>query len=183
MNVPKPILTCAPVSETTGGQEEKLEEFFVREIKQIKGDLFRIAVSILHHQTDAEDALSESIVKAYAKRRTLRKRKCFKQWMMKILVRECYTLRKAGGNMIYTDTLPERAEDTEQSAAHELWDVVNRLPKEFRAVTVLFYYEDMGTKEIAKLLRISEGTVKSRLFRARSRMKTLLDMDKQPGGK
>lgn len=183
MNMPKPTLTCAPASEAAGGREEPLEEFFIRKIKQIKGDLFRIAVSILHHQADAEDALSESIVKAYAKRQTLRKRECFKQWMIKILVRECYALRKADRNTIYTDTLPERAEEAEQSAAYELWDAVNRLPKEFRAVTVLFYYEDMETKEIAKLLHLSEGTVKSRLFRARSRIKMFLSMDEQPGGK
>ena len=48
------------------------------------------------------------------------------------------------------------------------------LNEEFSSVLVLFYYEDMSIKEISKVLEISEGTVKSRLSRAKSKLKALL---------
>lgn len=50
-------------------------------------------------------------------------------------------------------------------------------PEQRTAVT-LFYYEDMGVKDIARVLRLPEGTVKSRLNRARRRLRALLEEDR-----
>ncbi len=52
--------------------------------------------------------------------------------------------------------------------------VVSALPPERRVVVTLFYYEDMGVEQIAKCLRVSQGTVKSRLSRARKQLKGML---------
>lgn len=166
---------------TKPGSAADMDEFFVDGVRRIRSDLFRVANSILRSPADAEDALSESIVKAYAKRHTLRGREKFKFWMMKILVRECYALRKVSRLVVCTDALPDTVEAS-APPARELWDVVAGLPDEFRVAVVLFYYEDLGTKDIAKLLRVSEGTVKSRLFRARERLRALLGDDGRPGG-
>ena len=52
--------------------------------------------------------------------------------------------------------------------------IIDDLNEEFSSVLVLFYYEDMSIKEISKVLEICEGTVKSRLSRAKSKLKVLL---------
>ena len=55
-----------------------------------------------------------------------------------------------------------------------LWEAVCALPPERRVAVVLFYYEDLTVEEIAKVLHVPQGTVKSRLSRARKQLKELL---------
>jgi RNA polymerase sigma-70 factor (ECF subfamily) len=54
--------------------------------------------------------------------------------------------------------------------------LVNELDDEFRTAVLLFYYEDMSLKEISKALNISVGTVKSRLSRARQKLKAAIEL-------
>ena len=61
-----------------------------------------------------------------------------------------------------------------EDSHYELWDLVNTLDEEFRVVTILFYYEDLSLKEIGMILDIPVGTVKSRLTRARAKLKHLI---------
>ncbi len=56
----------------------------------------------------------------------------------------------------------------------KLWSAVGQLGDEFRAVTVLFYYEDLSIREIGRILRIPVGTVNSRLSRAREKLRAIL---------
>ena len=57
---------------------------------------------------------------------------------------------------------------------HELWDAVMQLDSEFRDVIVLFYYEQFSIKDISKIMKCKEGTVKSRIFRAKNQLRELL---------
>lgn len=58
-----------------------------------------------------------------------------------------------------------------------MWSLVNCLDEEFKAVVVLFYYEDMSIRNISKILDIPPGTVKSRLSRAREKLKMLIERE------
>ncbi len=148
--------------------------FFFSETKLYKTNMFRVAKSILNNNADAEDAVSESIIKSYTNLHTLKKQESFKPWIMKILVRECYKILKKRRSIDYYDVMPDiPVIDTDNTQI--LWTYVNQLPYEFRSVVVLFYYEDMSIKYIAKTLSLSQGTVKSRLSRARAKLKLLLE--------
>ena len=59
----------------------------------------------------------------------------------------------------------------------DLCNAIQSLHEELRAVTVLYYYEDMNQESIAKLLEIPKGTVKSRLSRAREQLQKRLKME------
>ena len=56
-----------------------------------------------------------------------------------------------------------------------LLEAIMQLPLEFREVVLLYYYEEMETAEVAASLGLSTGTVRSRLFRARTRLRTMLE--------
>ncbi len=56
----------------------------------------------------------------------------------------------------------------------EMWEAVLMLDEEYGKVVILYYYEGFSTKEIAKILHIPEGTVKSRLSRARSKLQQII---------
>lgn len=156
---------------------EITKEEFVNMVEYHKVSLYRFAKSILKNDTEVEDAISEAILKAYKNKNKLKNKDSFKPWMMRIVANECYDLIKRKNRFDLRDnldTLNLVHIDKEYSG---LRDVIDDLNEEFSSVLVLFYYEDMSIKEISKVLEISEGTVKSRLNRAKSKLKVLLKED------
>ena len=148
---------------------------FVRLIQNNKLSMYRIAKCILKNEQDVEDALSNAILKAYTNISNLRRNETFKPWIYKILVNECYAIiRKKKREIAFEEF--ENIENTYEDnyKDFELAKAVNSLEENQRIVTVLFYYEDMSLKEISKTLDLPEGTVKSRLSRAKERLKSLI---------
>ena len=149
------------------------KEAFCDYIEQYQRRMFRVARGILYHDEDAEDAVGESILKAYEKRNQLKNPDKFRPWIMKIVVHESYRIARKRGRTDYLEDAPGTDIPAEDSH-YELWDLVNTLDEEFRVVTILFYYEDLSIKEIGMILDIPVGTVKSRLTRARAKLKRLI---------
>jgi RNA polymerase sigma-70 factor (ECF subfamily) len=151
-------------------------ELFCSLVRAQRDALFRVASSILRNDADAEDAVSEATLKAYIHFGRLRRVESFKPWIMKILVNESYAIARKRKSFEPLDNIPEETGEVPLSPADSLalWNAVSQLPEEFRAVTVLFYYEDMSIKDIGKILRVPIGTVNSRLSRARERLRVLL---------
>lgn len=146
---------------------------FCSYISEYKCNLFRLAKSILHDDTDAEDAVSEAILIAYEHLPTLRNIQSFKPWIIKILINESYAISNRRKRLVRLDEL-EIADQASINENKELWHIVNGLDHEFRTVTILYYYEDLSLKEICKVLDLPMGTVKSRLSRARHKLKDIL---------
>ena len=74
----------------------------------------------------------------------------------------------------FADELEPLAGGAEDALPGGLWDAVLHLPEEQRAAVTLYYYEDLPVAEIARVLGVAQGTVKSRLGRARQRLKEQL---------
>lgn len=154
------------------------KEQFCTYIEQHKLNMFRLAKSILHNDTDAEDATSEAILKAYDNLNHLKSFASFKPWILKIVINESYALANRRKKMMYLEDIEIEDQKVPQINIEkdkgDLWSVVNNLEKEFRTITILFYYEDMSIKDISKTMELPVGTVKSRLARARQKLKVLL---------
>jgi RNA polymerase sigma-70 factor (ECF subfamily) len=94
--------------------------------------------------------------------------------LIKILINECTQILRKGKKVTY---LSENSDTEIYNDSYENIDLtkaINSLNEELRVTTVLFYFEDMSTKDIAKLLKISDGTVRSRLTRARTKLKEIM---------
>lgn len=141
--------------------------------------MFRAARVLLDCDADAEDAVSDAILRAWQAYDGLRKPAAVKSWLLKITVNCAYEHRRKAARLVYTDDLAPLADaQTDPPGESEgagLWEAVLQLPEEFRVVTVLFYYEDLSVAEIAQTLNIRKGTVRSRLSRARTRLRALLE--------
>ena len=148
-------------------------ETFAGLVREYTPNLYRLTLGILHNREDAEDAVSESILKAYEKIHTLKNPNSFRAWIMQIAANEAkriYVKNKRSALMENVeDYMPEFRDEY-----HELWDVVMRLDVSFREVTILYFYEQLSIKEISKILHIPEGTVKSRLHRGKQQLKRYL---------
>ena len=125
---------------------------------------------------DAQDALQNTLIKAYENFTCLRAQEKFKPWILRILTNKCYdTCRKRKNTVDLADVqdfLP--APDTDHVQRLSLWQAVLSLAADTRAAVTLFYYDGLSIREISHILGISEAAVKARLSRGRARLKLLL---------
>ncbi len=143
-------------------------------------EMYVLAYSILKNQADAQDAVSECIVRAFENRTSLRKRTSARSWLMKILInvsRSAITKRQKV--VLFAD--PEQYEQELETAEDHLWSVILELPENVRVVMVLYYYEGFSVREISTLLDIPEGTTKTRLSSGRKQLEKWIEDGKEHG--
>ncbi|MCH5249036.1 MAG: RNA polymerase sigma factor [Lachnospiraceae bacterium] len=149
-------------------------ETFAGLVREYTPNLYRLALGILHNRDDAEDAVAESILKAYEKIHTLRNPDSFRPWIMQITANEAKHIYAKNRRSTPVENVEEYMPEF-RDEYHELWDIVMRLDTAYREVTILYFYEQLSLKEIGKILHIPEGTVKSRLHRAKKELKKYID--------
>ena len=152
---------------------ENDKEEFCNQIRIYRNNMFRIAMGVLRNNADAEDAVSESIVNAYEHIETLREYSKFKPWVMRITINEAYRIAKKRNHYDLWSN-GEAPDIPVKDQLNELWSVVSKLENDFRVVVILYYYEDCSLKEISSILSIPTGTVKSRLSRAKGKLKEMI---------
>lgn len=137
--------------------------------------MYRISMSMLKNEADAQDAVHEAILKAYEKSYTLRKEEYFSTWLIRIVINCCKKQLKQKKR--YTDTggvLPDTASRDNPYLKVEIGEAIDGLPIKIRQVIIFYYIENYSIKEIKQILRIPEGTVKSRLKRGRTMLREFL---------
>lgn len=145
-----------------------------------KNTLLRMAYLVSGSMEDAEDIVQETFVKCYLHIGELRSSTGFQSWLFQIMYRTAYRYSKKSRREIPDEDAGMRADMTDgvtsldrvlQSEMQRMvQSAVYSLDFKHRAVTVLFYYNDMSVREIARILGTTEGTVKSRLFSARRKL-------------
>lgn len=147
---------------------------FTREVHARERSLYRVAVSILHHDQDAADAVQDALLTAWEKRHTLRQPAYFGTWLTRILINRCKQhLRRARPQVALDDRLPASLPDTTEGIA--LHQALMQLDAAHRIPLLLYHLEGYTVKDISRILMLPQGTVKSRLARARSKLKDLLE--------
>ena len=131
--------------------------------------MYRVGKGILTREDDIEDAIQNTILKAYLNIKTLKNDELFKTWLIKILINECNKIYNFNKKCISLDKVVEE-QHKDKYEDFDLKSAVDSLPEELRLVITLFYFEDLKISEISEVLRIPEGTVKSRLSRAKSKI-------------
>ncbi|MFL0247674.1 RNA polymerase sigma factor [Candidatus Clostridium stratigraminis] len=150
------------------------KEAFGRLIEINKVSMYRVALSILGEKQDIEDAIQNSIIKSYEGVIYLRKDEFFKTWLIRIVINESKSILKSNSKVVHIEEISKEISSTDDYSSIELTNAVNSLDEDLRITTTLFYFEDIPQKEIAVLLGIPEGTVRSRLSRARTKLYEML---------
>lgn len=190
----------ALITRMTEGDEAAFDELY----HSYSGKLYRMAYFITGNRSDSEDILQETFVKCFLHRKELKQPERFESWLYQILVRTAWRSekRRKGKRELSFDGILDNEEDTgmaeriqrdgkaepleqvlKAEMSSELWKAVNRLGMKHRTVVLLYYYNDLSTKEIAVMTGTLEGTVKSRLHKARLllREQLLADTDREKG--
>lgn len=149
----------------------------VDEAFQKYGDrTFSAAFSVCRDRVDADDAVQDAFIKYYSMGLDYENEEHIRAWLIRVAVNRAKDIASSfwRKNKVaweeYMDELPfETPED------RGLFEAVMRLPEKYRVAIHLFYYEEYAVGEIAKILRLREGTVKSQLNRGRKLLKNMLE--------
>ena len=139
--------------------------------------LYHISWSMLSNQEDCADAVQEALTRAWQNHHTLRNEKAFKSWLVQILTNVCRDMLRKRQKQRYVpledDTLATMASD---SSGLSVFVMLQSLTPEHRLAVVLYYLEGYRMRDIAQILNIPVGTVKSRLTNARVSLRKTADM-------
>lgn len=140
--------------------------------------MYRVSMSMLKNEHDAQDAVHDAILLAYQNRNRLRQEQYFGTWLVRILINVCHKALKARKRYAaIEEPLPDIASRDNPYLSVEIGEAIDSLPEKIRLTVILFYIEDYSIKEIKNILRIPEGTVKSRLNKGRELLKQQLEDD------
>lgn len=159
------------VMDMQGGCEKSFEELF----RFYQPALIRFSYKISKHEQLAHDAVQNAWLKIARKISSLNDVRAFRSWLYQQVRWQTCDLMKAKSNQY--EQLPENFAETLTDESNnddvdsELLDLINLLPELERQAIYLFYLDDLSIKEIASVLQVPEGTIKSRLNRARNHLK------------
>lgn len=159
--------------------------------EKYKNTLLRMAYLVSGQMYDAEDIVQETFVKCFLHIGDLKKNEGFRPWLFQILYRTAYAHGRKRKREIPEEDIAIRADATDGVTCLDRiiqtetdWKVkqaVQSLDFKHRAVVVLYYFNEMPIKEMARVLGCTEGTAKSRLFAARKKLKDKLIMLEEGG--
>ena len=172
--------TSPPQSATADADFEALLVSFIE-------PAYRLALRLTNDPQDAEDLVQDASIRAYRFRASFMPGTSFKAWFYRILVNTFYTtvkkkrpstsldgLSDAHELFLYTHAaevltrgVDPMASTVSQMATDDVAAALESLPHEFRAVCTLYFMEDLPYQEIAEILGVPVGTVRSRLHRGR----------------
>jgi len=146
--------------------------------------LFRVAYRVTNSAEAAEDLCQDSFFRLYEKRMVFPNPEEAKYWLIRVVKNASlnYAKRKERERKAYQRAFKEDYRQVEtgegllvrKETSQEVQSALDKLPENLRMVLILKEYADMNYKEIGKVLGISEGNVKVRVFRARERLSVFL---------
>ena len=144
---------------------QSLEEL----IEAYQKSLYAAEFNICRNTDDANDVVQDTFIQYYTTKKQFQDEEHLKAWLLRVAINRAKDISRSfwKKNRLsiedYADAVPfESREET------GLFEAVMRLPEKYREVIHLYYYEDLSIKETARILRITEGSVKMRLSRGRS---------------
>lgn len=144
---------------------------------------FRVAYGVLRNHADAEDVAQEAFVRAFRRFQALRDRERFRAWLVRMTWRLALDWKRGHGRRSSREDAVARTQasfgDAEADMAAterstRLWLAIDTLPERLRIVIILSAIEGYDVREVAALVGVPAGTVKSRLFEARKQLQERL---------
>jgi RNA polymerase sigma-70 factor, ECF subfamily len=158
--------------------DASLQREFERRLSDCPTLAYRVALGVLRNPAEAEDVAQEAMLRAYRNFHRLRDRDRFRAWLVRTAWRLALDRIRAVGRRerrerVAGENWPESSVEAvaaNRELAERVGAALDRLPEKLRIVMLLAAVEGYNTHEVAALLNLAVGTVKSRLFTARKRL-------------
>ena len=160
-------------------EEQILDSIIDRVVNEWQLPLLRLCFIQLRDRTMAEDAVQETFIKAFRTWNSFRGECSERTWLVRIAMNTCRDMRRGGWfRHMNRSVTPEMLQETVVQPSEdrlELTMAVMNLPVKFREAIILYYYQDMDTVEIGKVLGITQPSVSNRLKRGRELLRKALE--------
>jgi RNA polymerase sigma-70 factor, ECF subfamily len=164
---------------TTDTERDRAFDVVLKESSTL---IFRVAYSVLRHQEDAEDVAQEAFVRAHQRFGQIRDRGRLRSWLVRLTWRLAIDRQRSDRRRALRETAHLREQPTTSAPAdvlaaeraRQLWQAIDSLPEKLRVVVVLANMDGHDLNDVAKLLSLPVGTVKSRMFQARALLREAL---------
>jgi RNA polymerase sigma-70 factor (ECF subfamily) len=147
---------------------------FIDLIEPVLPVAYRLAVAMLHSDSEAQDAVQEAVLNAWRHRGRFVPGSEMKPWLLAILVNECRRMRRNRWWSVIkepTDFRRSSYEMPDAGGAEGLRRAIYHLPHDQKLAVVLRYYLDLTFEEVAQIVKISPKAAKSRTYRALDRLR------------
>lgn len=134
---------------------------------------YRLAATVIGDRNLAQDAAQDVCVIVHRKIRSLRNANAFDTWLYRIIMREAGRVRRQHKGA--EEQTLDHALGSDVATTIDVWRALASLSPDLRDVTVLFYFDDLKSTEIATILGVAHPTVRTRLARARAHLRGLLE--------
>jgi RNA polymerase sigma-70 factor (ECF subfamily) len=168
------------------------QEAFTELVRRHERRVFAVTMRMLGREEDALDATQDAFLTVFRKIGQFRGESAFTTWLHRIAVNACYDIlrKKARQPMLHLagedDQVPEAGPPVADHAGAvaggiDVARALLQVPEDFRVVLILADVHDLAYEEIAAILEIPTGTVKSRLHRGRVALARVMGLDADPG--
>lgn len=148
-------------------------------VLRYKDMVYRIAFAGCPCRQDAEDVFQDVFLKLYSHVGDFSDEEHVKSWLIRVTLNCCKLLRRSAWFRQRTElaeNIADAANSEENETAEAVIAAVRALPEKYRPLVEMYYYEEMSCKEIAGALKMNEATVRTRLKRAREKLKKELEV-------
>lgn len=179
------------IKKSQKGDIDAFEEL----IKDYKKIAYNIALRVMKNKENAEDASQEALIKVYKNIKNFNQKSTFKVWLYRIVMNSCIDLQRKNKHEVTSLDSLKKGKDNDYKVEIEdtskgpdailetklnneiLYKCIDSLADDHKQIIILRDLQELSYKEISDVLNCSEGTVKSRLSRARTKLKkNLLDI-------
>lgn len=150
--------------------EDKIEKI----IKENADMIYRIAYQNVKNKSDAEDIFQDVCMQLVTKNAPINDNIHIKYWLIRVTVNKCKNFHKSAWRR-KTESIDDHINlQASQSEYNEVLEEIWQLPTDYRNIIYLYYYEDYTIAEIAQILGKNQNTIRSRLQRARKKLKNIM---------
>lgn len=150
------------------------KEAFSQLIKNVENELYKIARTRFYNHYDIEDAVQETIVQSLKSIKSLKHPQYFNTWIIRILINNCNIIYKKKSNLELEEVQYSYSDNSDDINNKLNFDnIMKKLNYDERIAITLYYMEGYTNKEISKLLDTKVGTIKSRISRAKQKIKEM----------
>lgn len=171
------------VKQTKSGDNKAFDKLY----KLTEKEIWYTCISFLRDETTAQDVMQDTYITAFLKIKSLKKENQFKSWLNRIAVNKCKDYLKGKGEILLSDEILENEVVQDEVTIPEEYitnnakrEIILKLMEDTLShaqyqTVFLFYFSEMSIPEIAEVMEVSEGTVKSRLNSSRAKIKTAVE--------
>lgn len=176
MDAPAPESDLQLVARLQKGDKTAFREI----VRRHQDKVYRLALRLTRDEARAQDAMQDAFLQVYRKIDQFQEHSAFTTWLYRITVNAALDHRRRRRSDALMDEIPAGLSDTgpsphqravEAQRSDLLKEALQRIPEHYRVPLVLCHVEGLPVEEVARVLDLPEGTVKSRLFRARAILK------------